>query len=201
MGAFCCQEWRDLAPADTGSSPHAGWRESCRLGAVISSAALGTGPCRVKPAVVDWNGDGQARHLARRTACGSFLASRADGSEERRGNARRRPTPDCVTRGPAAFQQYQQLQNALRPPADGRPGWPDGSGPHAEAEDEIARVQEIQALRRASVARFSGSSSARPAPTNHVAMKRIFFTIFDAGISRRGVLRVRTSRRQFQHGQ
>ncbi len=102
---------------------------------------------RVKPCVVDWDGDGRLDILLG-DRCGDFVAKPSqtaeEGAEERQANDR---LPARRRRWAATFREYQQLHKT-----------PTGATPAARREeqlgrlreqlrrtkDEIARVQEIQ---------------------------------------------------------
>src|SRR5262249_32639259 len=71
---------------------------------------------RVKPCVVDWNGDGRL-DLLLGDRCGSFRAkpsqTEQEKEEERKANDR---LPELRRKWAAAFREYQQLQNAPASP-------------------------------------------------------------------------------------
>jgi hypothetical protein len=102
------------------------------------------GGVRVRPCVVDYNGDGRLDILLG-DRCGSFQAkptqSEAEKEEERRANDR---LPELRRAWTSAFQEYQRLQAT----ADAAPDalrLADVRQRLSRLKDEIARVQEIQA--------------------------------------------------------
>jgi VCBS repeat protein len=96
---------------------------------------------RVRPCVVDYNGDGRLDILLG-DRCGYFQAkptqSEAEKEQERRANDR---LPELRRAWTSAFQEYQRLQ-ADDPAA--APGLADVRQRLGRLKDEIARVQEIQ---------------------------------------------------------
>ena len=98
---------------------------------------------RVKPCVVDWNGDGRL-DLLLGDRCGSFQAkptqTDAEKDEERQANDR---LPELRRNWAAAFAEFRQLQSA---PADDNATARTAAMRDrlARLKDEIARVQEIQ---------------------------------------------------------
>jgi len=96
---------------------------------------------RVKPCVVDWNGDGRL-DLLLGDRCGSFLAkptqTDAEKDEERQANDQ---LPQLRRIWAAAFAEFRQLQAAPTVDAVRLAAVRDRL---ARLKDEIARVQEIQ---------------------------------------------------------
>ncbi len=124
-----------------GPSP-VGWKDDDRR-------KQGQWGLRVKPCVVDWNGDGRLDILLG-DRCGGFRAkpsqTAAEQAEERRANDR---LPELRRRWVATFQNYQQLQKT---PAGQTPDSRRERDAHLanlreqlrRTKDEIALVQEIQ---------------------------------------------------------
>lgn len=97
---------------------------------------------RVRPCVVDYNGDGRLDILLG-DRCGSFNAkpsqSAAEKEEERRANDR---LPELRRAWTVAFQDYQRLQAA---PLESTERLTESRQRLSKLKAEIARVQEIQA--------------------------------------------------------
>lgn len=100
---------------------------------------------RVKPCVVDYNGDGRLDILLG-DRCGSFKAkpsqSEAEKEEERRASDR---LPELRRAWTTAFQGYQQLQSAGDSSPEAETRLTELRQRMSKLKDEIARVQEIQA--------------------------------------------------------
>jgi hypothetical protein len=98
---------------------------------------------RVKPCVVDWNGDGRL-DLLLGDRCGSFQAkpsqTDAEKDEERQANDR---LPELRRSWAAAFAEFRRFQ-ASQPDDAGAARLAAVRGRLARLKDEIARVQEIQ---------------------------------------------------------
>lgn len=97
---------------------------------------------RVRPCVVDYNGDGRL-DLLLGDRCGSFQAkptqSAAEIAQERRANDR---LPELRRAWASAFQEFQRLQT--EDAAAAASGLADLRQRLSRLKDEIARVQEIQ---------------------------------------------------------